>query len=215
MFHKFAIWFSPYTQWISHTIASHSALAPLLLLFIEEAGIPLFIPGDLVLAYTGYQVSVTNAAPWWMVFIVALAAVIGGATVLFFISRRWGNIVIDKLGKFIFLRESDIKKAEKLFKKYGVWTIIVGRHIPGLRIPLTIFAGASGMSYRAFILSTLASTALWVLLALHVGRHFGADIEHLVRKHIGISIAVVALAVIVIVALHIVGSHERKEKSNR
>lgn len=212
MFHTIAQWINPYVSWLAEAISSQGALAPLLLLFLEEAGIPLFIPGDAVIAYTGYQLSVTQATPLWAAFAVALLAVLGGSTVLFFASRRWGERIVEAVGKFIFLKQRDIKKAERLFTKYGVWTIIVGRHIPGMRIPLTIFAGAAGMRYRTFILSTLTSTALWVLIALQVGQHFGANLNRLLHKNIGVALALVALGVIVVVALHIVGGYERKNK---
>jgi membrane protein DedA with SNARE-associated domain len=210
MFQAICMWLNPYISWLSQAIHSQSALAPLLLLLVEEAGVPLFIPGDIVLAYTGYQLS--NSTPMWWAFCVALLAVLVGSSILYFLSRRWGQVVVDKIGKFIFLKQSDIQKAERLFKKYGIWTIIIGRHIPGMRIPLTVFAGASGMPYKTFILSTLASTALWVFIALNVGRHFGANIDHMLHKHVGIGVALFGLAIIIAIALHVVGSRERKEK---
>lgn len=214
MFRSIALWFDPYVDLLTHVIHSQSALAPLFLLFVEEAGVPLFIPGDVALAYTGYQLSVTGSTPLWLAFCVALTAVLAGSSVLFYVSRRWGNKVIQKIGKFIFLKESDIIRAERLFKRYGVWTIIIGRHIPGMRIPITVFAGASGMRYRSFIISTLVSTILWVILALHIGRRYGASIAHLIHKNIGIGLTLAALAIIVAVALHIVGSREHRNKTN-
>lgn len=207
-------WLDPYVSWLSHAILSQSALAPLFLLLLEESGVPLFIPGDAVLAYTGYQLSVTGATPLWLAFAVAMGAVLLGSSILFMLSRRWGHIIVDKIGKFMFLKHSDIAKAEKLFQKYGIWTIIVGRHIPGMRIPLTIFAGAAGMRYRTFILSTLASTAIWVLVTLSIGRHFGHNIGHLLHKNIGVGLALLGLAVVVVIALHIVGKYERKPKKS-
>jgi membrane protein DedA with SNARE-associated domain len=215
MFHTIGTWLDPYVTWLAHAIVSQSALAPLFLLFLEESGIPLFIPGDAVLAYTGYQLSVTGATPLWLAFAVAMGAVLLGSSILFMISRRWGHIIVDKIGKFIFLKQSDIAKAERLFQKYGIWTIIVGRHIPGMRIPLTIFAGAAGMRYRTFILSTLASTAIWVLITLSIGRHFGHNFERLLHKNVGIGLALIGLAVLVIIVLHFVGSYEHKNKPKR
>lgn len=61
MFRNIFSWFDPYTDWLAHTIATQTVLAPLLLLFLEEAGVPLFIPGDVVLAFTGYRISITQS----------------------------------------------------------------------------------------------------------------------------------------------------------
>lgn len=216
MLHSIAIWLQPYTSWLSHALLAEGALAPLLLLFLEEAGIPLFIPGDAVLAYTGYRLSATHVAPFWVAVIVAMMAVLGGSSILFFASRRWGHIVVDKVGKFMFIKQKDINRAEVLFQKYGAWTIIVGRHVPGMRIPLTIFAGTSGMRYLVFIFSTLLSTIFWVMLALNFGTFFGANVERLLHRHIGLTLSLVAVFILTVIALHIAGSYEqrRKDKSD-
>jgi membrane protein DedA with SNARE-associated domain len=213
MLHSFALWLQPYTTWLSHTLVAGSALAPLLLLFLEESGIPLFIPGDAVLAFTGYRLSVTHIAPLWIAVIVAMMAVLGGSTVLFFVSRRWGHILVDKVGKFMFIKQKDIRRAEELFQRYGAWTIIIGRHIPGMRIPLTIFAGTAGMSYLVFIAATLVSTLFWVIIALNVGVHFGADIERVVRRHIGLTLIFAAIVLLTIIGFHIAGSYKRRHKT--
>lgn len=204
-------WVDPYVDWLAHAIVSQSALAPLFLLLFEEAGVPLFIPGDTVLAYVGYQISISSATPLWLAVCVALVAVLIGSTFLFFASRLWGHIIIEKVGKFIFLKKEDLVKAEKLFQKYGAWTIIFGRHIPGMRIPLTIFAGTSGMRYRTFIMSTFASTIFWVFLALSIGLHYGVGLIHALRKHIGLSLVFVAFIALVIASLHFIGKYKTQK----
>src|SRR3981081_2116976 len=98
-------WFDQYTDTVQQLIAANIVLAPLLLLFVEEMGIPIFIPVDVILAYTGYKVAITGGPELWIVFIVAQMAVMGGATILFFLSRRYGQVFITKLGEFVFLEE--------------------------------------------------------------------------------------------------------------
>lgn len=39
--------------------------------------------------------------------------------------------------------------------------MILGRLIPGLRIPTTIMAGLSGMPYRQFVSSALPAALIW------------------------------------------------------
>lgn len=211
--HRLLIWFDYYTDWLGRAVLAQSALAPLLLLFLEEAGVPILIPGDSVLAYTGYKVAQGNATPLWLAFAVALFAVLAGASILFFVSRRYGQFVVDKIGKFIFLKESHIKRAENLFKKYGAWTIIIGRHIPGMRIPITIFAATSGVKYRTFILSTIVSTLAWVLLYLHLGKRFGENLHDVIHRYTGISIGVIAAVILLIIGLHIIGVRRENKKN--
>lgn len=203
---------APYTDFITHFAASQVVLAPLLLLFVEEAGVPLLVPGDVILAYVGYNVSTTPGASLIAATVVALIAVTLGSTVLFFVARKWGNAIVSKVGKFLFIEQSDIARAERLFKKYGMWTILIGRHIPGMRIPLTIFAGISGMTYRTFISATLASTVLWIALFLQVGHRYGKDFAKIVHHSVTTSILIGISIVVVILGMHFWGYLRKKKR---
>ncbi len=204
-----------YAEWVERLVSSHIVLAPLLLLFIEEAGVPVFVPGDAILAYTGYRISQTHSSSVSLATFVALIAIVAGSSILFFAARRWGQRLILKIGRFIFLKESRIEKAEKYFKKYGAWTIIFGRHIPGMRIPITLLAGSSGIKYRTFILSTVVSTLAWVLLYLQLGSRYGSDIQKAFHRSVGVTFAIFGVIVLGIVCLHVIGNYkeQRHKKS--
>jgi len=203
-------WLDDYTDGIQIFVHNHLVLAPLLLLLLEESGIPLPVPGDAIIAYVGYGLHKSNSVTVWQALIVALIAVLIGATILFFMARRWGQTLIQKLGRFIFLKPAHLERAENLFARFGIWAIIFGRHIPGLRIPITIFAAISGVRYRTFIVSTFMSTVGWVLLYLEIGSHFGGDFQALFQRDTGITVAVCVGLVLLFVGLHVYGSISEK-----
>lgn len=158
------------------TFVVHQAvIAPFLLLFLEESGIPLPIPGDVYLAFTGYQVS-KGTIPYWGAFIMLLIAVLGGSSILYFISAKWGKIIVDKLGAYLHINQNKLNEVEKDFKKYGVFVIIFGRHIPGFRIPITVFSGISGVPYPTFIISTFISVIFWIAFYLALGARIGKNV---------------------------------------
>jgi membrane protein DedA with SNARE-associated domain len=207
---QFFNWLDDYTDGIQVFVHNHAVLAPLLFLLVEEMGVPLPVPGDAIIAYVGYGLSKSDSVTLWQATIVALVSVVIGSTVLFYLSRCWGQTAVRWLGKFIFLKQSHIDRVERLFERYGIWAIIFGRHIPGLRAPITIFAGSSGMRYRTFISSTLISTVAWVLFYLKVGYHFGGDFQTLFRRDTGITITALVAFVVVVVSLHVVGWYREK-----
>jgi membrane protein DedA with SNARE-associated domain len=209
---QFFQWLDDYTEGIQVFVHNHAVLAPLFFLLIEEMGLPLPVPGDAIIAYVGYGLSKSNTVTLWQALVVALLSVLIGATILFYLSRRWGQTVIRSVGRFIFLKQSHITRAEKLFERYGVWAIIFGRHIPGMRIPITIFAASSGVSYPAFIMSTFVSTVAWILFYLKVGYRFGGDFQALFRRDTGITIIVFVGLLLLVASLHIVGEYRRKRK---
>jgi membrane protein DedA with SNARE-associated domain len=200
-----------YTEWLEHLVFMHSALAPLLLLMLEEAGIPIFVPGDIVIAYTGYKISRSHISLWFALA-VATAAVLIGSSILFYIARKWGKVVINKIGRFIFLKEEHIKRAEKMFRKYGVWGIIFGRHIPGMRIPITIFAATSGVSYLTFIISTFISVWAWVLFYLYIGKTYGHHVRQDFHHYMNITLIIVALIIAILFILHFIGKKKQSRK---
>lgn len=175
--------FGPFEESIEYLLSHEVILAPILLLVIEEMGIPIPIPGDLVIAYTGYNVS-RNLLPFGTAFLAMLSSVLIGSSILFWLSSQWGNLILLKLGKYLHLSPEKLLKLEKSFKKYGILVIIFGRHIPGLRIPVTVFAGMSDVSYKTFILSTLLSSIFWVLFYLDLGIKLGPKISGFLKGSI-------------------------------
>lgn len=208
-------WIDQYIDTIQHLLAGKMVLAPLLLLFVEEAGIPLIVPGDIIIAYTGYRVATTNGVTTqWEAFIMAQLAVLSGASVLFILSRLWGQKLLHKLGAFVFLKERHLDRAEQLFARYGVFGIIFGRHIPGLRIPVTFFAASSGIRYRIFLASTFISTSIWVIICLTIGRKVGTNFHDEFQRYSALSLAAMAAIVLGIILLHVIGVYRRRRRSS-
>lgn len=173
----------PMADWIEVFVIHQAMLAPFLLLLIEESGIPLPIPGDVYLAFIGYKVA-EGKISYLVAFTLFLGAVLVGSSILYYVSSRWGHRIILKFGKYIHLSEEKLLTVEKGFKKYGVWVIIIGRHIPGFRVPITFFAGVSGVPYRTFIVSTFISVIFWIAFYLSLGRQVGKDVlKHVHASH--------------------------------
>src|SRR5216684_1145800 len=113
---------------IGSVLREFGYLAGFGLIYIEESGIPLFIPGDAFLVYVGhalpYSFPILLAA--WLGFILA---VILGATNLYLISRRYGRRLLEhRLARFLHLTPARLEEAEHWFRRYGPWALIGGRH---------------------------------------------------------------------------------------
>lgn len=165
-------------------LLNHFLLTSSLLLLIEEGGIPLPIPGDVIISYIGYQASLGKIS-YISAFLALLFSILIGASFLYFLSYRYGEIILLKLGRFIDLDEEKLEKIEKWFKKYGIWVIIFGRHIPGFRIAITIFSGISKVSYPTFIVGTLISSIAWIGFFLFIGAKLGSKSVGLLHNHQG------------------------------
>jgi membrane protein DedA with SNARE-associated domain len=172
----------PLTDVIETFVTHSGTIAPILLIILEEAGIPLPVPGDFIIAYTGYQVTI-GAISYIAAFILILISVLIGASFLFYLSRRFGQKIVTKFGRLMHLDTKKIALVEDNFKKYGPIVIIFGRHVPGFRIPVTVFSGISKISYKTFLISTFISVILWIPLYLGVGQRLGVKTVQLFRGH--------------------------------
>lgn len=156
-------------------------LAPIIILILEEIGVPLPF-SDIVIAYTGYQVAV-GKIPYFTAYMLLLASDIIGATILYFIAQRYGKTLVDKFGHFIDLDVNKLNSFEGFFRKYGPIAIIIGRHIYGFKVPITIFSGMSKMRYVTFLMSVTISDSFWIPFYLAIGKKLGQKTIHLFHVH--------------------------------
>src|ERR1700730_15474659 len=168
---------------VSHLLRQFGVVAAFALLYAEESGVPMPVPGDVFVMYIGHHAAhglLTALAAW----LGLIAVVVLGASNLYWISQRWGrSIVVHRLAKVLHLSPARIDRAERGVARYGVWTLVFGRHIPGLRVPLTVAAGIFRVPYRVFIASVAISTAVWAGFFMMLGAVFGGRIGHLLQLH--------------------------------
>jgi membrane protein DedA with SNARE-associated domain len=176
------------------------AAACLALLYTEESGIPLPVPGDFYVAFMGrlYGHSLATLLAAWLGII---AVVVAGSTNLYWIARRWGPAML----RVVHLNERRLEKARGWFDRWGVWAIIFGRHIPGFRIAVTVIAATMGVPYRVFVPSVAVSTAIWAAVGLWLGATVGEAIGNVFFDRgwiylLVLWLVIVALAVTLVVA---------------
>ena len=168
---------------VGHVLRRFGVLAAFCLLYAEESGVPMPMPGDVFVMYIGHHAAqnlLTALAAWLgLVAVVAL-----GASNLYWISARWGRSIVEhRLAKLLHLTPARIDQAERWFARWGMWALLVGRHIPGLRVPLTVAAGIFRVRYRVFVASVAISTAVWAGFFMAIGALIGGRVGHLLSLH--------------------------------
>ena len=199
---------------IGNVLRQDGYLVGFALLYIEESGVPLFIPGDAFLAYVGHRlphnVPVFLAA--WIGFVLAVTF---GATNLYLLSRRYGRRLLEhRFAGLLHLTPERMKTAEDSFRRWGPWALIFGRHIFGLRVPLTVAAGLLKLPYRTFAISVAISSAAWAAVFLLLGLFFGDSVERSLRSHpllyfAGGAAIVVAVVVVAVVRVRLRAAEDR------
>lgn len=139
------------------------------------------IPSEIVLAYGGFLVSIGEIN-----FVGAMIfGTFGGVVAQLFvysIGRYGGRPILEKYGKFIFIKKKHIDYAEDWFKKYGTGVIFTARFVPVVRHAISIPAGISKMNVWRFTLLTTLAVIPWTALFLYMGLLLGDQWEHIDEK---------------------------------
>jgi membrane protein DedA with SNARE-associated domain len=188
------------------------AAACLVLLYIEESGIPLPVPGDFYVAFMG-RLNAGSMLGLLLAWLAIIAVVVAGSTNLYWLARRWGPALLRHpvVSRLAHLDERRLEKARAWFDRWGPWAIIFGRHIPGFRIAITIIAATAGVPYRVFAPSVAISTAIWAAVGLWLGATVGAAIGNVLFDRgwiyiVGLGLVIVLLAVGIVRAWRIWGT---------
>lgn len=141
-------------------------------ILIEEAGIPIPIPGDALVMLSGAEPH-TGLRHAIAAISVSSLAVFLGSSLLYAVMRRGGNPLLVKYGKYVHLNEHRLSRMKAWLEHRGRLAIIVGRLIPGLRIPTTVLAGTSGVAYRDYALTAAIAAVVWSCFYYAVGGFLG------------------------------------------
>ncbi|HET7467215.1 MAG TPA: DedA family protein [Candidatus Dormibacteraeota bacterium] len=153
-------------------ILQHQTGGLFFVILLEEIGVPLPAPGDVAITYAGY-LTTRGTIPYPLAYVAVVCGAVLGATVNLTITRRYGRPFIWRFGRYLGITEEKLSRAERIFKRWGPWAIIVGRHIPGMRIVLSALSGILNVPYRVFIPCVFVSALIWAAIFLELGRLLG------------------------------------------
>ncbi|MDG4656778.1 DedA family protein [Ectobacillus antri] len=161
-----------------------------------------FVPAELVLPLVGYWVYQGD-----MNLIGAvIAGTIGGTTgplTLYALGYYGGRPLIKKYGKYFFVKEKELEKAEAFFEKHGPAVAFLGRFVPGIRTLISIPCGVAKMNVWQFsiytFLAMLPVTALYIYLGMKLGEHWQMAGE--VAKEYLLPIGIIIIGIVLIMSV--------------
>ena len=155
-------------------VRGHSYLAIFLLILVEEGGVPLlFLPGDALIMWSGFQAAIGHVNPL-VVILITTAAVGLGSSTLYTASYRLGPRVVSRLGRLLHFAPGKLEQVERELYRHAFLAVVLGRLIPGLRIPTSVTAGALQVPFRVFLPATLSAAVVWTLFYFVAGAIMGS-----------------------------------------
>ena len=195
---------------------AHAYVTLFFVIAVEEAGIPLPIPGDLVIAYYGWRAA-RDPYEIAQTILVCAAASTAGTQLPYWFARRWGRRVTERIA---FWLDFDPAKAEELFARFGrhgFRSVLIARLIPGLRVAVALVAGTAGVRPLQFSAGVFVAGAIywtvWVMLGVLLGPSIVETLSPAYLRVIVLAIPVVVVGALV--ARLIIAARRRRALSAR
>ncbi|GAC1364963.1 MAG: hypothetical protein NVSMB42_24810 [Herpetosiphon sp.] len=150
----------------------HTDLAIVVILFLEELGIPMPLPSDMVIMYVGYRLRIHALSPW-VTLPLMFATITAGVALLYTLVRHGGRPLVDRFGPFVHLGGSKLNRAEVWLQQRGAGGIILGRSLPGVRLATVIACGLFKVPPRVFFPAQFIGTTIYVTFFLMLGYVLG------------------------------------------
>lgn len=133
-----------------------------LVIGMESLGVPL--PGEIMLVSASLLASrhELDINPVWIGVSASTGAIVGD-TIGYFIGRRVGKPLFNKLGRRFprHFSPGHVALAERVFLRWGVYAVFFGRFIALLRIFAGPLAGALKMPYYKFLVANVTGGIVW------------------------------------------------------
>lgn len=166
---------------ITESIQRHEYLALLSFLFLEELGVPLPVPGDVIMVLAGVQSYEGKMNPLLALVSLEIGTIIG-SSILYWVARIGGHPLLMRFGRYIGLTQSRVDKVEGWLARHGPLAIVIGRLTPGLRIPTSIMCGVLEEPYRVFLPFMALGSLIYISVFFVLGLVLGPEVLQVLRR---------------------------------
>lgn len=145
-----------------------------LLMAVESSFIP--FPSEIVLIPAGFLAS-EGKMSISMILLSGIGGSLLGAFINYYLALLLGRKILQKYGRYFFIKESALVKMDSFFESHGAISTFTGRLIPGIRQLISIPAGLSRMNLAVFSIYTALGAGIWALILTLLGYYIGENQE--------------------------------------
>ncbi len=170
----------------------------------------IIIPSELILA-TGGILASNKIFSFLGAFIVGLLGSVFCAILIYFMGYIGGIEFIKKYGKYFFMKEKDIEKSEKWFKKYGMKAAMFGRCFPIIRTFISLPIGIARLNFFKFVIYTTIGSIPWTFIFVFAGYYLG-DNWVVILKYVDILKVPIIILIVLFIVIKILKNTKIKER---
>jgi membrane protein DedA with SNARE-associated domain len=176
-------------------LLEHQYIVLFFVVAIEEAGVPLPAPTDVVIAFYGYRARGDLPELAQVVLVCALASTVG-TLVPYFLARRFGPPVAHRLAMWVDVDPAQVDRWTERIHRHGFVAVLVGRLVPGARVVMSLVAGTARVPVYEFSPAVFIAASLYWTFWVTVGVALGPMFRRLAGPYI--EYVLIALPLVVI-----------------
>jgi membrane protein DedA with SNARE-associated domain len=200
--------FQKIAEYAQHLIGSIGYWGIFVLMILESTMVP--IPSTLVMPFAGYLAQQGKLDHWGSpllsLTVVILCNGIGaivGSLACYVLGAAGGKPLLVRYGKYVLVREEDLKKTEKFFADHGQGTIFIARLLPVVRHFISIPAGIARMNVGKFTLQTFLGATVWggglAVFGYEVGQNWYSIAKYLKRADLIVGSLLILTVLILVI----------------
>jgi membrane protein DedA with SNARE-associated domain len=156
-------------------LSQHGYIGMFFLLMLGILGLP--VPDETLLVFCGYLIYKRRLQAV-EIFAASLAGGICGITLSYLLGLKFSKKAIYRYGKYVRITPQHVEDVTGWFQRFGLWLLLAGYFIPGVRHFTALAAGMAQLSMRRFAAFAYPGAAVWVATFLTLGYVFGDRWEH-------------------------------------
>jgi membrane protein DedA with SNARE-associated domain len=153
-----------------------------ILLVLAGCGLPL--PEDIPLTFTGILLGLPHVQAEYgglgpavaVIGLLAYSSILVGDLVAYKLGTRYGRSLIRYAPFRWAVSERRMARLERWFRRFGNFTVFLGRMVAGIRFVTFLTAGMARMPLSTFVLfdslAALVTVPAWIFLGYFLGTHF-------------------------------------------
>jgi membrane-associated protein len=167
------------------------------LLLVKEAGVPIPVPGDLLVIGAGVALAGDPPSAVAVLLVILVVGYIGG-TVQFVLARRVLRRPLLAALARVGVGEARVEALAARLRRSGARGVALARMTPGVRIAAVAAAGLAAIPFAAFLAGLVAGNGVFVAGHFALGYVLGASATELIARAGGIGLVVAAGAVLAV-----------------
>lgn len=164
-------------QWITDTVYAFGYVGVFVLTFLGNLHLP--VPTQITLPLSGYLIW-EGRFSFTGVMVASTAAAVAVSFIFYYlgacVSEESLRRFVERYGRFVLVRESDLNKTSSAFERHGGKAILIFHLIPGIGAFISIPAGIKRMPIRwKFLIYTILGSFLYNVAHVGLGWALGSQ----------------------------------------